>query len=137
MEIDQLTPDEWRELSDSAHITCFSELRPAWMDRISYALIAKKGEQLCGYITARETDAETVYWQFGGAFPGTRKSARAVEAIEAAIEWTLARYKRITALVENVNLPMLKMALHCGFLIIGVENFHGTILVKLMLEGGE
>jgi RimJ/RimL family protein N-acetyltransferase len=134
--IKKLTPDEWAELSEAAHHVVFEEKRSWDMDRIDYALICEEGGVPCGYLTARELDKESVYWQYGGAFPGTHSSSRAVAVYEALIDWTLERYQRITTLVENENVRYLKLALHAGFRIIGCRFFNGIILVELLRERG-
>lgn len=133
-EIDLLSADEWRALSADAHLICFNERRSATLDRIDFALIVKDESGPVGYCTCRELDSESVYWQFGGAFPGTHSSAKAVSAYEELVEWTLAKYKRITTLVENENVRYLKLAMHAGFRIIGCRFFKGDVLVELLNE---
>lgn len=134
LEVEKLSPYEWRVLAEDAHLAVFDEKRSADLDRISYALLARKGSDLAGYVTVRETDSETVYWQFGGAFAGTRGTTRVLETYKAFINWTKARYKRITTLVENINVPYLKLAMACGFLVSGIKYFKNTIFVELTLE---
>jgi RimJ/RimL family protein N-acetyltransferase len=130
--VKQLSPDEWRALSEDAHLVMFGENRPASMDRIDYALIVEEEGVPCGYLTAKELDAEGVYWQFGGAFPGTQGSGRSAQCYEKLLEWTFERYKRITTLVENANVRYLKFAMHFGFRIIGCRMFDGIVLVELL-----
>lgn len=134
MEVDKLYPDEWKLLSESAHLAVFDETRSADLDRITFALIAKKDNVPAAYVTVRETDAETVYWQFGGSFHGTRGTTRTMQAYLSFIQWTKERYKRITTLVENTNISYLRLAMACGFLITGIKNFKNNILVELTLE---
>lgn len=133
-EIDRLDSVEWKNLSESAHLICFNEKRSGDLDRIDYALVIKDDGGLVGYCTARELDKDSVYWQYGGAFPGTHSSAKAVGAYEELVEWTLERYERITTLVENTNVRYLKLAMHAGFRIIGCRFFKGDILVELLNE---
>lgn len=134
IQVDQLFPDEWRVLSESAHQAMFDEKRPSTMDRIDYALVLKDEAGLVGYCTCRELDDESVYWQYGGAFPGTHSSPKAVEAYTVLVSWAHAKYKRITTLVENDNVRYLKLAMHAGFRIIGCRMFGGKILVELLNE---
>lgn len=128
----KLTKEEWSSLSENAHRAMFKENRPASMDRIDYALIVEDETGICGYVTARELDSEAVYWQYGGAFPGTHSSMKAFAYYGDFIDWTRQRYKRITTLVENTNVRYLKLAMHYGFRIIGCRTFKGTILVELL-----
>jgi RimJ/RimL family protein N-acetyltransferase len=134
IQVEKLYPDEWKMLAESAHVSVFDEVRSPDLDRISYALIAKSGSDLVGYLTARETDAETVYWQFGGMFRDFRGTTKTMQTYVAFINWTKNKYKRITTFVENVNIPYLRLAMSCGFLITGIKNFKNTILVELTLE---
>jgi RimJ/RimL family protein N-acetyltransferase len=131
--IRKLSPEEWTLISENAHRAMFKENRAASLDRISFAIIVEDEGGLCGYLTARELDAENVYWQFGGAFPGTHSSHKAFEYYGALIEkMKELGYKRITTLVENDNVRYLKLAMHFGFRIIGVRIFKGTVLVELL-----
>lgn len=104
------------------------------MDRIDYALMIEANDEAVGYCTVREMDEDSVYWQFGGGLPNVTESSRAVEAYKALIEWTHARYQRITTLVENTNVRYLKLAMHFGFRIIGCRMFRGDVLVELLNE---
>ncbi len=134
VEIDRLSSQEWATLSENAHLTVFEGKRPAHLDRIDYALLAKNKSDLFGYVTVKELDAESVYWQYGGAFPGTKNSVKVLPAYVGFINWTKKKYKRISTLVENTNIAYLKLAMSCGFRIVGVEMFNGVVLVKLINE---
>ena len=135
--IEQLTREEWATLSEDAHKIAFSEIRPTSMDRVDYALLGVDDDTLQphAYVTVRELDSESVYWQFGGAVGGSPIST--VRAYERAIDWSLDRYKRVTTLVESGNVRMLKLAMSVGFRIIGCRTFKGTVLCELLLEKGD
>lgn len=135
--IKQLTPSEWAKLSEKAHLVVFNEIRPSEMNRIDYALLSDVDGVLSGYLTAREVDSETVYWQYGGAFPGTHSTVRAVECYGEFVRWSLEKYKYITTLVKNDNVRYLKMAMHFGFRIIGCRTFNGDILLELLNKRGD
>jgi ribosomal protein S18 acetylase RimI-like enzyme len=129
----QISQEEWMAgFSENMHKLVFKEIKPATRDRISYALLIVKDEEVIGYVTVREMDDENVYWQFGGVIPKFRRSMTAVKCIETAIEWQKARSRRIVTYVENTNLPMLKFYLSYGFLIIGTRTFEGKVMVDLM-----
>jgi hypothetical protein len=133
--VERLTADEWRELSEGAHKVVFEEQRPSHFDRIDYALLAVGDDGLPqGYLTARELDSSSVYWQYGGAFPGTKGSSKSFAAYQEFVRWTRERYGRVTTLVQNTNVVYLKMAMSVGFRIIGVRCFHGDVFCELMLE---
>jgi RimJ/RimL family protein N-acetyltransferase len=132
MRIEKLNPIEWALLAERAHLSVFDETRAKDMDRIDFALLMLNYEMLQGYITCRELDKESLYWQFGGAFPSAHSTIRSSLAYDEAIRWCKEQgYKRITTLVENENVRYLKMAMHYGFRIIGCRFFDGKILVEL------
>lgn len=136
VEIMQLDPDQWSVFSEDAHRASFSEFRPAYMDRIDYALLAHdpdvKGP--LAYVTIRELDADSVYWQYGAAFPTIAKGIHVVGIYQRFVDYMRESYKRITTLVENTNVAYLRLAMKVGFRIIGVRMFKGTILVELLLD---
>jgi RimJ/RimL family protein N-acetyltransferase len=132
--IEKLSPREWAQLSEDAHKVVFGKMRPAEIDRIDYALLVKCDGEMCGYMTVRELDNESAYWQFGGAFPGTRDSAKSVYAYREFVKFAEIQYKRVTTLVENSNIAYLKLAMASGFRIIGTRFFKGTLLVELLLD---
>lgn len=135
MRVEVLSKRDWLQLAESAYRISFDGTRGVDHDRIDYALLAVNEANVpMGFITCREHDAESVYWQFGGAFPGTEKSVHTLRAYLAGVEWTKAKYKRVWTLIENTNAPMLKLAAKVGFKITGVRNFKGSILVEHLLE---
>ena len=134
MRVERFTAREWAAFSEDAHRICFEQVKPAQYDRIDFALLVVDDEKPCGYVTVREHDPETVYWQFGGAFPGTKDTAKTFRGYQLTVDYTRERYKRITTRIENTNIPMLKMAMKVGFRIIGTRTFKGSILVELLLE---
>jgi RimJ/RimL family protein N-acetyltransferase len=134
IEIDELTPKQWSYHSEQAHAVVFGERKPATLDRIDFALVVREGRTLMGYLTCRELDSESVYWQYGGAFPGTRGSSMTFLGYTAYVQHCKLRYKRIGTLIENDNLAMIKMAMKVGFKIVGIRNFNGQILLEHLLE---
>ncbi len=136
IKIQELDPEQWSVFSEDAHRSCFSEFRPAYTDRIDYALLAHDPATrgIMGYVTVRELDHESAYWQYGGAFPTIEKSAHVFKVYLHFIEHMRQRYKRVTTLVENSNVSYLKLAMKAGFRIIGVRMFKGVILVELLLD---
>ena len=136
--VEKLSPEAWKPLSENAHLIAFNEIKKAETDRIDFALLAVKGHaDLLGYITCKEHDSETVYWQYGGAFPGTRETSLSYLGYMAFVAYCKERYKSIVTVIENDNFPMLKMAMKVGFKIIGLRYYSGnksTILLEHILE---
>jgi len=134
VEVKQIHKNDWKVFSERAHLACFNESKDSSMDRIDFALIVEDGARMMGYLTCREHDSETLYWQYGGSFPGTRESSLTFVGYQAFVAWCKERYKRITTVIENENIVMLKMAMKVGFRIVGVRNFKGHVLLELVLE---
>lgn len=134
IEVSKLSSEEWKSYSEDAHKIAFKEIRPASWDRIDYALLGTELGILYGYLTARELDAKSVYWQYGGAFPPSMKSPKAVKGYGAFIQYARERYDRITTLVENENITYLKLAFAFGFRVIGVRCFENKIYCELLLD---
>jgi RimJ/RimL family protein N-acetyltransferase len=133
--VEVVSPELWDEkYGVAAHRAVFGEIKPPSIDRISYALLVVKDENVVGYVTVREHDAECVYWQFGGVFKKYRKSIIAVKAIETALEWQKKHSRRIVTYVENTNLPMLRFYLAYGFLIIGTRTYNGQVMCDMIKE---
>lgn len=133
--IEQIQPMQWRLFSERAHLLCFGKNKPVTWDRIDFALLGLEQDEPLGYITCREVDATTLYWQFGGAFPAIRGSFHSFRVYEEFVKFCKDQcYERITTLIENDNLPMLKMAMKVGFRVIGVRTFKGSILLEHLLE---
>ncbi len=136
IEVDKLSADEWKKMAQDAHATVFNEIRKPDMDRISFALLGREALVPLGYVTVRELDKESCYWQYGGAFPSSAKSPKVLTCYLKFINYSLELgYKRISTYIENTNKTMLKIAIEVGFKPIGIRNFKDQILLELILEG--
>lgn len=121
-------------LAEKAHSIVFNEERATEMNRYDFALIAVEDHKLIAYGLCREFDGETLYLGYGGCFPEFQKSQKAVLWYEKGISWALERYKRVTTLIENDNVPMLKVAMYCGLRVVGIKLFKQQIFCELMRE---
>jgi len=129
--------DEWAKISEGAHLIVFNETKKAESDRIDFALVVESEHGIMmQYGTCREVDAESLYIQYGGSFPGTKGSVNSHRCFEAILTWAREQgYRRVSFLVENTNEPMLKLALRTGFLIVGIRNFRKkSILLEHVKE---
>lgn len=134
IEVKFFLSDDWAVMSEDAHLAVFCEKRPWDFNRIDFALLAVDEVPL-QYVTCRELDKFTLYWQYGGSFPSCKGTPKSFAAYKALIEHVKTlEYKRITFLVENNNFSMLKFAMAAGFKIIGIKNFEGSILLEHVLE---
>ncbi len=143
MRVVKIHKEDWKELAEKAHLVVFGEVKKPEMDRIDFALIVESEHGIAlQYGTCRETDAYSLYYQYGGSFPGTKGTIKSHRCFEALLTWARENgYKRVSFLVENTNAPMLKLALACDFLITGIRHFKGLILLEHLkefptLEGG-
>lgn len=124
------TADEWMEYSDSAHRLVFKESRNPELDRISFALLAHNQKSPVGYVTCREIDADSLYWQYGGAMDEF-KGFNAVRAFKLFFDYCKERYKRITTLVKNDNVQYLHLLMKMGFRAIGIRCFANEIYLEM------
>lgn len=128
----------WWNFSEHAHKACFSEVKPADWDRIDYALLAVNEDDVpIGYMTCREFDSKSVYWQYGGAFKPIEKTIHAYRVYEAFLEWHSKRYERVATYISNGNKTMLAMAAKIGFKVTGIRNYKGEVLLEHLLEFNE
>lgn len=121
-------------MSENAHLLAFGTKKSASHERIDFALLCIDGARVEGYLTAKEMDHETVYWQFGGALPHVKGSVKSLRGYKLFVEWAKSHYKRVQTRIENTNTAMLKFAMHVGFLIVGVRYVQGSTLLELELE---
>jgi len=135
IEVRKLSKDEWMDMAEKAHLICFNEERPRELDRIDYALLNVSNEEVLNYCTVKELDAESVYWQFGGAFPNSKGTVHSARSYARNIAWTFSQgYKRITTYVKNTNTNMFRIQLKCGFIPVGMRTIQGEIFIELLLE---
>jgi RimJ/RimL family protein N-acetyltransferase len=134
IKIIQIPATEWAQHSAKVHAAVFDKSKPAEWDRIDYVLLIHNDEKAIAYISCREEDRETVYWQFGGIFPAYRNTGLAYKIIDECVKWTAEKYKRVTMRVENSNISFLKLAFKAGFRIVGTVTFKSFILCNLLLE---
>lgn len=131
--IKRFSKENWALISKEAHAAVFGTVRDSAIERIDFVLVATMDKSPIGYITAREHDSETVYWQFGGVLM-VHRGVSTLKAYMMAIEEMRRSYKRITTCILNTNFTMLKMAMKVGFIINGVKVINGNTLVELVKE---
>lgn len=134
--LDVLSSSEWDVLADVSHKVIFGKSRPPEHNRIDFALLAVNAETSdpLGYVTVRELDHESVYWQFGGAVPEIRGTLLPARFYQLMLGWTRDRYKRITTYVAADNIAYLRFAMGHGFRIIGTRTTDGDVFVELLLD---
>jgi hypothetical protein len=136
MYVDIIDCEAWDELSDMAQISTFEERRPAYMNKIDYALGVRTDNDIISWVTVRELDHESVYWQYGGCLPKHRNTLNSFKSYKMMKDFCFKNgIKYISTLVESDNIVMLKMAFKIGFRIIGTKSLDNTTYVDLYLDG--
>jgi RimJ/RimL family protein N-acetyltransferase len=133
VEIREFNANEWYRYAEEAHKLVFKKQRDPWIDRITFAWLAYTDSGAIGYVTCRELDCHSLYWQFGGSFD-ERRGIPAVRAFEAILEKAKDKYRRVTTLVENDNVNYLHLLMRKGFRVIGLRVFEGNILLELLIN---
>lgn len=135
MKIVKVPKEDWRVISKDAHLGVFGMKFEPVDERIDFALIAENELGVpMAYVTCREMDSKSLYWQYGGAFPGTKDTILSFRAYKEFCDWCMDRYDRIFTHIENTNTVMLKMAMKTGFLIFGIRTFKEWTLLEHRLE---
>lgn len=136
MIVKQITKEEWKPLAKPVHEAVFGELWDPEFERLDYALIADVNGIAIQYAVIRESDRDTAYVQYGGSFPDHRNSIVSYRAYQAILNWLYERYKAVSFLTENINLPMIKFAIKEGFIIVGMRNFNGHVMLEFIKRKG-
>jgi len=128
-----ISPETWKECSEKVHSIVHQTHRHPEFERIDYVLVSNDNTDTYGYITVKEWDKDSVYWDFGGSIP-TASSVKVYNALMEAINFTFEKHKKITMHTYNENIPMLKLAMKAGFRIIGIKSIENNIFCELELE---
>lgn len=134
MILEVLNPEKWFSFMSVAYPLVFGEHRNPSDEKVDFVLITKNEEKVHGFVTCKIMDSETVYWQFGGAMLGTKGTLAVINSYLMFINYCREKYKRITTRIENNNIPMIRLALKCGFLVQGVWIFKGKTYLECCLE---
>lgn len=134
--VERITLEQWNEIAEDAHLTCFNEIRKKEMNTFDFAIVTRNEKELCTYATCIEMDKDSVYMQHGGAFPNVARGVYTVKGYLMTLSLLKETYRRASTRIQNINIPMLKLALAAGFLVNGVDNFDGEIFLHLRNEFG-
>lgn len=115
-------------------MACFLEERPKEYNTFDFALFVEDGEGLpLGYMTCIEYNKETVYMQHGGGFPSIAQTTRVYAVYHLMMNYLKEHYKKLTTLIWNENLKMLKLAYTAGLRPTGIEFINGQVYLQLTL----
>jgi hypothetical protein len=130
--IERISAERWKNLSGFAHEAVFGKKKDPLTERISYAWLVIQNDKPAAYITVLELDSDTVYWQFGGAFPWAWNSRTVTKSYDLALSAQEAISRCIATRIENNNFAMLKLALSRKFMPIGIRTYQGSVLLELV-----
>ena len=120
-----LDQDNWKQIAEGLHSIVFDKKRDHKIDRADGCFLIYDKNTNCsvGYVSYFETDAKSIYWQWGGLFPEFRGTNIAYKAINICLEVADKIYDTINMMVHRDNIKMLKIAFSVGFRINGVRCF--------------
>ena len=131
MILEFIPKEDWVKFSEGCYAEVFGQYRRSSLDRIDFAVGTTVDDRPVAYITCKEFDGETLYYQFGGRFPGASRILL-VRFFEALNKWALSKYKKVFMLVERDNTPMIKLGFHTGFRIEGVTIYKDDCVLVQM-----
>lgn len=123
MELQKLTLQEWNELSEVAHLICFNEKRAKEINTFDFCLFISEDDIPMAYATCIELDKKSVYMQHGGAMPSIAKSIDVTRGYKLMLSYLKENYQQASTRIKNDNIPMIKLALHHGFIINGLDCY--------------
>jgi hypothetical protein len=133
--VEMLSPYDWTEFAQTAHMICFGEHLPEDFAKIDFALVVyDESNSMCGYATCKEFDKETVYLQHGGTFPNYEKSHYVFMGYMQILLRLSEMYKFSVTRIENKNVSYLKLALKAGFLVNGAITVKNKIYLNLLKD---
>lgn len=109
-----------KEFLEHIHLTTFGAELPHDYFRFDALMIAGDGEEMFSYTLVREISSETAELAWGGTTEKYR-GFRSLKILDAFCEQMFKEYLHVTIQVHQKNMPMLKLALGGGFLIIGTR----------------
>lgn len=74
------------------------------------------------YMTFHEVQKKAVFVEYGGSFPPYRGNPKVYRAFNHANEWfRLSGYSRVGMITRNTNTAMNKLAIHAGYIVVGMQ----------------
>lgn len=118
--VERVWPEQFNLVAKDIHFGTFGEERDPDKNRIDFALLCvNEHDKITAYSTLVELDDESVYMQHGGSVEGTKFET--VKSYLQMIADLKSKYKHISTRVFNYNIPMIKLALQAGFIIVGAQ----------------
>lgn len=135
LSLEKVSKEDWALISKGAHGYSFGVDRDPSFDRISYALIVKKDDELAAFCTVIEIDGESAYMQHGGNFKPIEGTTLTLRAYMMFVNYLAENYKIVSTRVWNKNKAMLKISWAAGFVVVGCEiSKAGDLYLNLDLD---
>lgn len=129
--VKKISRTDWKDLASQAHQAVFKEAWEADYERVDFALLTVDPENiLVQYATIREIDSDSAYIQYGGSFPSYKGTIHSLVSFKAILRWLFERYTNVSFLTQNDNFAMLKFAIKEGFMVVGMRNFKGNVMLE-------
>lgn len=121
---------------EDLHKSIFDEHIPSEYFRYDFGLIAQDDEgRLATYALVREVSGETLELAWGG----TSKECRGITskmALDFFTQECLALYENVMYQTSNKNIPMIKLGLSLGYIIVGCRVANGGELFLILNKKG-
>ena len=121
IEVVKLPKEEFDLIVKDVHTAVFADTLDVNYFRYDFAMATIHKEKLISYVLCTERSNEVIELSFGGTVPDER-GFKSVESFHMFLRELSHEYSHAVFQVRNDNLPMLKLALHMGFIISGVNN---------------
>lgn len=117
----------WLEkYAKDAHKSVFGHEYPDFDTSLfDYALLVidKASNTPISYVLVRHIQSHHFYIEYGGSFPDFRGGVRVHKSFNFILEEMAKQGFQICTLMTHVdNIPMQKLALHCGFKVFGLTQ---------------
>ncbi len=133
MDLQVYSKSEWDKMSEFAHRATFGCDRPSGMNRYDFALMTIDEDKPQTWMICRETDSESCYMHWGGAFDHAR-GIKAYKSFQMYMDYLQVKYKRVNVMTKNDNKPMIKLALSEDMKIIGTRTVDNETYVEFLKE---
>lgn len=127
-----LPAEEFALVSEELFRLVFGSARAKDLERVDFAVLVEAHGKLAAFVSCYEHQAGELYIQYGGALPDFQRSPRVLRGYRFLLRFLLAHYPALMTRIENSNSAMLRLALSCGWLIVGLRmSSNRKLLVEL------
>lgn len=133
-----LSKIEWKWIEKAVHEDIFGDdYKGVHLDYNYAVLVLTEDGERFSYSLVKELDRDTAYLPYGGMFKMFRGYNGGYRGFHEIIEKLKKSYTRIGFATRTTNIPMIKLGLNEGFIIIGLRKVFGLPNVEFLLERGK